>query len=225
MKLKKLLGAAGATAVLLAAPIASAHDEDHDKGPQVEKSYDFTGFDRIHIEGVYVVDIRVGPKFSIETSGSEKRMKRTDVYVSGDKLVLGIKESARGKNWRGKNKGIKAVVTLPALNEISLKGVGSVEARGIKADKFTASLEGVGSMELSGTCDRLDADVEGVGSLEADDLECKDVNVSVEGMGSAEVYASASVDADIEGIGSIDVDGNPERVKKSKSFMSSINVR
>ena len=28
MKLKKLFGAAGATAVLLAAPIASAHDED-----------------------------------------------------------------------------------------------------------------------------------------------------------------------------------------------------
>ena len=225
MKIKTLIGAAGATAVLLAAPIASAHDGDHDKGPQIEKSYDFTGFDRIHIEGVYEVDIRVGPKFSIETSGSEKRMKRTDVFVSGDKLVLGVKENARGKNWRGKNKGIKAVVTLPALSEISLMGVGSVEARGIKADKFTASLEGVGSMELSGTCNRFDASVEGVGSLEADDLECKDVDVKVEGMGSAEVYASASVAADIEGIGSIDVDGSPQQVKKSKSFLSSIDVR
>ena len=47
---------------------------------------------------------------------------------------------------------------------------------------------------------------------------------SVEGMGSAEVYASESVDADIEGIGSIEVDGSPATVKKSKSFLSSIEV-
>ena len=225
MTLKTLIATAGATAVLLAAPVASAHDEDHDKGPQVEKSYDFSGFDRIHIEGVYSVDIRVGSKFSIETSGSEKRMKHAEVTVSGDTLVLGLKDSARGKSWRGKNKGINAVVTLPALNEVSLKGVGSVEAHGIKADKFAASLEGVGSIELSGTCGRLDASVEGVGSLEADDLECKDVDVSVEGMGSADVYASQSVDADIDGMGSIDVEGSPEQVKKSKSFVSSISVR
>lgn len=225
MTLKTLLATAGATAVLLTAPVVSAHDEDHDKSPQIEKSYDFNGFDRIHIEGVYNVDIRVGSDFSIETSGSEKRMKFAQVSLSGDTLVLGLTKNAKGKSWRGKNKGINAVVTLPALNEISLKGVGSVDARGIDSDKFTASLEGIGSMELSGRCDQLDASVEGVGSLEADDLECKNVDVSLEGMGSAEVYASLSVDADIDGMGSIDVEGGPEKVEKSKSFMSSISVR
>jgi len=224
MTLKTILATVGATAVLLAAPAAFAHDEGHDKGPKVEKSYDYTGFDRIHIEGVYNVDIRVGSAFSIETSGTEKRMKRAKVTLDGDTLVLGLNESARGKSWRGKNKGIRAVITLPELYEVSLKGVGSVEARDINADRFEASLEGVGSIELSGTCGRLDASVEGVGSLEADDLECKDVDVSVEGMGSAEVYASVSVDADIEGMGSIDVDGSPESVQKSKSFMSSISI-
>ena len=49
MKLKTLIGAAGATAVLLTAHAATAHDADHHKGPKVEKSYDYTGFDRIYI--------------------------------------------------------------------------------------------------------------------------------------------------------------------------------
>ena len=224
MKLKTLIGAAGATAVLLTAHAATAHDADHHKGPKVEKSYDYTGFDRIYIEGVYSVDIRVGPDFSIDTSGSEKRMKYAKVSQSGDTLILGLKDGLSGKAWRGKNNGIKAVITLPSLHEVSLKGVGSVDARGIKSKSFDVSLEGVGSVELSGTCDSLKASVEGVGSLEADNLECKEVDVSVEGMGSAEVYASESVDADIEGIGSIEVDGAPATVKKSKSFLSSIEV-
>ena len=224
MTLKTLIGAASAIAVLLATPIAVAHDTGHDKEPKVEKSYDFTGFDKIHIEGVYVVDIKVGPDFSINTSGVEKRMKYANVTQSGDTLTFGFKDNARGKSWRGKNKGIDVTVTLPELNEVSLMGVGSVEARGIKSNSFETALEGVGSIELSGVCGRLEASVEGVGSLEADDLECKDVDVSVEGLGSAEVFASQSVDANIEGMGSIDVDGGPENVKKSKSFMSSISV-
>jgi hypothetical protein len=85
-------------------------------------------------------------------------------------------------------------------------------------------LEGVGSIEVSGQCDRLTASLEGIGSLDASDLKCNDVKVDVEGMGSAEVYASESVDAEIDGMGSIEVDGNPKDVKKSKSFMSSIEI-
>jgi len=224
MNFIKLFTTVGATACCFIAPLAAAHDTDNDKGPKIEKSYDFTGFDRIFIEGVYEVDIRVGPSFSIETSGTEKRMKYAKVTKSGDSLTLGLENSTSKKFWKGKNKGIRAVITLPELNEISLSGVGSVEARGINATRFDVSLEGVGSVELYGTCDRLNAQVEGIGSLEADNLECQSVDVSLEGMGSAEVYASKSVDADIEGMGSIDVKGSPEDIKKSKSFLSSISI-
>ena len=225
MKFIKLLTTASAMACCLNAPLAAAHDTDRDDGPKIVKTYDFTGFDRIHIEGVYEVDIQVGPNFSIETSGSEKQMNRAKVVKSGTQtLILGLNETGRLKRWKGHNNGIRAVITLPALNKIALTGVGSVEVSGIDAQVFDATLEGVGSIELAGKCGRLDANVEGVGSLEADDFECEDVNVSVEGMGSAEVYASKSVDADIEGMGSIDVEGSPKSVKKSKSFMSSISI-
>lgn len=225
MKHLKTLMTAGATACLMIAPLASAHESGSDEGPRIEKSYDFTGFNRIEVEGVYGVEIEVGPGFSIEASGSEKRMKDSEIKLSGDTLVLGTRDHKRNRSYSGKNNGVTVIITMPELDAISLAGVGSVEADGIEAGEFDVKLEGVGSVELSGTCETLTAKLEGVGSLDARDLKCANVDVDVEGMGSAEVYASASVDADMDGIGSIEVWGKPDSVKKSKSRMSSIDIK
>jgi len=223
MKLLLGLMTASATACLIAAPLANAHETDKDKGPRVEESYDFKNFTGIIVSGVYEVEIEVGGDYAIDLSGSEKRMKHVEVTKSGDKLYLGTDNSR--VQWKGKNNGILAKITLPALDEVSLTGVGSIEANGINAKTFVSDVEGVGSVELSGRCTTLKASVEGVGSLEATRLKCESVDVSVEGVGSAEVYASESVVADVDGVGSIDVIGSPEKVKKSKSIMSSISVR
>jgi len=219
MSILKTVGAASAIAVLSLTSLAIAHDVDD--GDRIEKSYDFTGFDEIEVEGVYDVHIKVGPEFSIETSGTSKEMERAKVSVSGDRLILG---QTNGVRRSGNRKGIRAEITLPSLNSLSLQGVGSVEAEDIDAEAFTVSLEGVGSMELSGSCTELTASVEGVGSLEARDLKCEDVDVTVEGVGSAEVYASDRVNADMEGMGSIEVWGKPGVVQKSKNFMSSVEI-
>ena len=215
---------AGATACLIATPIAFAHETHKDEGPITSASYDFDDFTRINVTGVYAVEVEVGEAYSIELSGPEKRMDEVEIRRRGGTLFLEVDQKRR-KRWRGHNSGVDAVITVPQLDEISLTGVGSVEVDGIDSDDFTTELEGVGSIELSGICRNLKAQVSGVGSIEAYDLECKSVDVSVDGMGSAEVYASQSVNADIDGMGSVDVKGSPKDVKKSKSLMSSISIR
>jgi len=217
--MKAILGAAGATALLLSATDVSAHEVD--KSDWETKTYDYKDFDDIRVQGVYDLEIKVGPDYSITVSGEPDRLAKTQIRTFGDQLVLSQeKEKRRVKN----NHGLHAVVTLPSLNNIDLQGVGAIVATGIDADDFSIEIEGVGSIEVSGKCGKLRASLEGVGSLDASDLKCEDVVVSVEGMGSAEVYASESVDAEIDGMGSIEVDGNPKDVKKSKSFMSSISI-
>ncbi|MEP3654716.1 MAG: head GIN domain-containing protein [Litorimonas sp.] len=217
--MKTVLGAASAMALLLSAQTATAHDVD--KSDWETQTYDFTGFDDIRLQGVYDLEIKVGPDYSITVSGPPERMEEADIRVFGDQLILSQEKDRRRFK---KNEGLHAVVTLPALVNIDLQGVGSITATGVDSEDFDIDVEGVGSVEISGKCGRLNASLEGVGSLDASGLKCKDVDVSVEGMGSAEVYASSAVDADIEGMGSIKVDGNPKDVKKSKSFMSSIEI-
>ena len=217
--MKRILGAASAMALLFTAQSASAHEVD--KSDWVEKTFDFEGFDEIRLQGVYDVTIEVGPTYSIQISGPAKRMDSLNVRVVGDQLLLD--HEGRKKKVKKKH-GFRAVVTTPVLTRLELQGVGSIVATGVDAERFDVGLEGVGSIEVSGQCERLTASLEGIGSLEASELKCKDVKVDVEGMGSAEVYASKSVDAEIDGMGSIEVDGNPKDVKKSKSFMSSIDI-
>lgn len=218
--MKTVLGAASAMALLLSAPTVFAHDVD--KSDWIEKTYDFKGFDEIRLEGVYDLQIEVGPAHSILVSGPPDRMDKLDVRLVGDQLVLDEDDSRRKIK---KNHGFHAVVTTPSLSSLELRGVGSIVATGVDADRFDVEVEGVGSVEVSGQCGKLSASLEGVGSLDASKLKCKDVRVDLEGMGSAEVYASESVDAEIEGMGSIEVDGSPKDVRKSKSFMSSIQVK
>lgn len=224
--MKRLTGllVAGATACLIATPIAIAHDYHKDEGPVTTASYDFDDFKRVNVTGVYTVEIAVGEAYSIELSGPEKRMEQVDIRQKGGTLYLELDER-KNRVWHGNNSGIDAVITVPHLDEISLTGVGSVDVDGINSDRFKSELDGVGSIVLSGNCGNLKAHVSGVGSIEADDLTCESVDVSVDGMGSAEVYASKSVNADIDGMGSIDVEGSPKDVKKSKNFMSSISIR
>lgn len=217
--MKTVLGAASAMALLLSAQTATAHDVD--KSDWETQTYDFTGFDDIRLQGVYDLEIKVGSEYSITVSGPPERMEEADIRVSGDQLILSQDKDRRRFK---KNQGLHAVVTLPSLVNIDLQGVGAITATGVDSEDFDIDVEGVGSVEISGKCGRLNASLEGVGSLDASDLKCDDVDVSVEGMGSAEVYASKSVDAEIEGMGSIKVDGNPKDVKKSKSFMSSIEI-
>lgn len=187
-----------------------------------ERSYDLRGFDEITVEGVYEVVVTVGGDFAITLSGEKKYMALAEVEVDGDRLILGTKNERSKRSWKGD--AITATISLPSLEAVALRGVGSLTASGIDADDFAASLEGVGKVELSGSCTDLTASVEGVGAMEARDLECDRVVVSVEGIGSAVVFAEDEVDASVEGLGSIEVWGKPETVTKTKGLMSSVEI-
>lgn len=218
MSFKTILGSAGAMAILLTAAPSFAHDAK----AEVEEIYPLSGFDTITVEGVYHLDVRVGPDFSVETSGSKKDMAKIEVYVKNGALVLGQKDNKRKSQ---NNKGVNATITLPALKAMEVAGVVTGEVSRIDADRFELDFAGVGELELSGTCGDLEIDMAGIGELDAKGLKCKDVDVDLAGMGEATVYASERVNAEAAGMGSIDVYGNPDVVQKSSNFMAKVHIR
>jgi hypothetical protein len=202
------------------------HDEETDRKNHVERSYDYQGFDKISVVGVYNMDVKAGESsFSIKTSGEERYMSNLNVYVDDGTLYLENDEDEKTRSWRGKNnKGIDITITLPSLSGLDVTGIGNGEIYGIDSDEFEVDFAGLGAMELSGRCGKFDADYAGMGEIDARDLECEDVTIDMSGMGSASVYASESVDADMSGMGNIEVFGKPKNVKKSKGFMSSVDI-
>lgn len=212
---------AGFSAVLLAFGAAAAHADDDDI---VTQTLDLTGFDRIEIAGVYEMDVRVGPDFSIEISGPDYEMERVQASVSNGVLELDMKDRRRGRRHRGKRDGVEARITLPLLRGLDVSGVVDGDVSGIDTDAFDVNISGVGDVELTGECGSLDARLSGVGDLDAQGLECNNVSVRVSGVGDADVYARDSVDARVSGMGDIDVYGSPENVKKSNSMFADITI-
>ena len=182
-------------------------------------SLDFRDFDAIEIGGAYELDVIVGEDFSIELSGPADDMARVEATLKNGALVLGSK-----KKIRGDHKGVRAVVTMPALNRISVSGVADADVSGVKARDFKLDLSGVGEVNIAGACEKLYARVSGVGEVDAQSLQCKAVDVKVAGIGEARVYASESVLAEVSGMGGIMVFGSPKSVDKRGGFFSEIKV-
>jgi len=204
---------------------ATAHDVDSKE--KVEQTHDITGFDAISVAGIYKLEVEVGDDFSVFTSGKAKDVAHMKVYLKGSTLVLDQNEDGPKhiKMKRKNNNGITARITLPSLNAIDIAGIGTGEINGVDSDSFDIDIAGISDLEISGNCDRLEADMAGMGDLDAQDLECKDVNVDLAGMGQMKVYASDSVNADAAGMGQIEVYGNPKDVEKSKNFMASVKLK
>lgn len=182
-------------------------------------SLDLRDFDAIEIGGAYELDVIVGEDFSIELSGNADEMARVEASLKGDALVLGTKRKVRGDT-----KGVRAVVTMPALNRLSVSGVADADISGVKASDFKLDLSGVGEVNIAGACEKLVARVSGVGEVDAQSLQCKAVDVKVAGVGEARVYASESVSAEVSGMGGITVYGAPKTVNKRGGFFSEIKV-
>ena len=225
----KIFKVAGATAIILASTnMAMAHEVD-DKN-RVEQTHDIKDFTKIRITGVYELDVQVGEDFSVFTSGKHKDVEGMEVYLKGSTLVLAQDEDAKKSiNFNGRknrnNSGIRAVITMPALDGLDITGIGSGDVKGINSKRFEIESAGISDMELSGTCGKLDVDMAGIGEIRAEDLKCEDVDVDLAGMGEISVYASESVSADAAGMGSIEVYGNPKDVEKSKTFMASVKIK
>lgn len=206
---------------------AHAHDlDDDDAKRDVKVDYDFSGFDKIEVTGVFLLDIQQGETFSVRTEARKKDMKWLNVRVEGDTLVLGVDEDEEhSKRVNKRNKGVLAVVTMPRLETLTVAGIATGHVDAFTGGDVEIEVAGIGDLELSGTCDRLRLEFAGMGDVDARDLKCSDVEAELGGMGALTVYASESVDASIGGMGSIDVYGDPKDVDTDKTMFSSINIK
>ncbi|HBS32782.1 MAG TPA: hypothetical protein DEA40_13750 [Parvularcula sp.] len=203
-----------ATAALIGAISGCASAESRSS-----RTLDFRDFDAIEIGGAYELDVIVGEDFSIELSGPPEEMERVEATLKNGALVLGAK-----KRIKGGHKGVKAVVTMPALHRISVSGVADADVSGVRSDHFKLDLSGVGEVNIAGECEKLTARVSGVGEVDAQSLQCKTVDVKVAGVGEARVYASEAVSAEVSGMGGVMVYGSPKSVDKRGGFFSEIKV-
>jgi hypothetical protein len=191
-----------APAVILvsAVPLAGCVRVDigDEGGAAVTKTYDFTGFTGIEAGHAFRVDITQSENYSITITINEKIADRLAVTKSGDKLIIGFKDTFFNFQSRP-----RAVITLPDLWYLDLSGASEGDVRGFKSSHdFDLELSGASSLDI--------------------DMEAGDFAAGLSGASHMSGYfKAASSDIELSGASHINLTGSGGDIKLDFSGASS----
>jgi Putative auto-transporter adhesin, head GIN domain len=215
-----ILSAAAAT--LMACNVASVEGN----GDVKRESRSLSGYTEIELSLPGEVEVRQGASFSFAVEAESNLLELIETKVSGGTLM--IKSSKNMVN----TKNIRYYITMPSLEEVEIKGSGSmtvpdifspknleIEVTGsgkfvgnFIAGKVEVDVTGSGKVTLGGSAEELEVDVTGSGMMDAQEMQAKEVSVEVAGSGSVLCHPVEVLKADIAGSGVVKYKGNPHRI-------------
>lgn len=204
--------------VLAAAPAAAA-----------ERRYAVADFDRIVVEGPYIVRLVAGRASAASASGSQAALDRASIDVSGQTLRI-----RRNRNsWTGNSGAQEGPLEIelstrslrsarligPARVELErvegqrvdliVEGSGVLRASDVRADNLSLGLAGSGRIEAAGTAGTLVADIQGTGDVAAAGLRADSANVTSATTGTVALHVRREAIVNALGLGTVEVTGRP----------------
>jgi hypothetical protein len=189
------------TVVLAAAVLAAGCTVG--SGDMITESRDVSGFDEIVLLGSGDVIIDVTGTESLEIEAEDNVMPLLTSDVIDGRLELGVDGSITT------NRGITYTITAAELVGVTIKGSGDVNGTDIDADSFEVTIEGSGTVDLTGTSNDLTVRTAGSGDFDGRDLESATGTVRIDGSGSAQVNVTDDLTVTINGSGDVEYIGDP----------------
>lgn len=155
-------------------------------GPVVTKTLDLQSFNKILLAGVADFNIHIGTPQSVVLNAQQNIIDVMTCKVEDQTLKVGLMENISIEG----HDGIRFDVTVPAISNINLTGVGDFELAGADQSELTVT-------------------VTGVGDIKAYEMKVNSCNIVITGVGNCQVNVITGLIAKITGIGNIFYKGNP----------------
>ncbi len=158
---------------------------------------------KVKLGGVVDLVVRQGATPSLVVSGDREFVSKTTTELDGDTLEI---DTERGNfQLRGKERKVRAELTVPNLTEFVSHGVGTSTVTGFSGDKIEVALDGAGSVDMNARYRNVDARLGGVGGLTLDANQAERVDLNMRGAGRMTVKGQSKVlNARLSGVGSLD---------------------
>ncbi|MFQ5346828.1 MAG: head GIN domain-containing protein [Rhodothalassiaceae bacterium] len=170
----------------------------------VSQSREVPDFRKIEINGGMDATVRVGKPKAVTIHADADDQERIRTEVRGNTLVIKMKGNFRS------TRGIRAEISVPALDGFAINGSTDATLSGVDAKRVDLGINGSGDIEISGTGGECDFEINGSGDLMARNFRCKDVVVEISGSGDAEIFASGALEVAVSGSGDVDAWGGPK---------------
>jgi hypothetical protein len=194
-----------------------------------ERSLSITDFDRLRVEGGFIVEVRTATATTARIIGTQAAIDVATVEVQGRQLVIRRNRSAWGGTPGQTPPAATVRITTPLLANVwvtgpakvsvdrlkgqrvavSLEGSGALSVANIVADRVDLSTLGSGTLTVAGTVGNLYATARGAGIFDAAKLIAADVKLTSESAGSVTLSAKRAADITMAGTGSVVVLGKP----------------
>jgi hypothetical protein len=194
-----------------------------------ERRLSVTDFDRVQVEGPYIVTLRTGLPSAARIEGSQAALDRITVDVQGRTLRIRANRSAWGgypgesvgpvtvelstRDLRGASvngSGSLAIDRVRGLRvDLTLTGSGRLSVGALDADNLVLGLVGSGRVAISGRARHMRATVQGTGDLAAASLFADDAQLFADSSGLATFTAGRSAKVRATGPGDVQILGRP----------------
>lgn len=195
-----------------------------------ERRFPLTDFDRVIVEGPYVVHLVAGRPTAAVATGNRQALDLLTLDVQGRMLRVRRNRTASA----GSNAPVAGVVRIE-LNartlrsariigptqltvenargldlELSVEGSGALRATGVDADNLSLALLGSGGLDIAGTTRALTGNFQGTGEIRAAALRAQRANVVSTNSGEIDLNVDGPATITSNGLGAIRVAGNPD---------------
>ncbi|MDQ8756640.1 head GIN domain-containing protein [Sphingosinicella sp. LHD-64] len=194
-----------------------------------ERRYSVTDFERVTVEGPYVVRLVTGRPSSATARGPQESIERVAIDTVGQTLRIRPNRTA----WTGTPGAQQGVVEITLTTrtlrsariigagrldlegaqglrvDLGLEGSGRLTATNVRTDNLYLALRGAGRLEIAGRTEAAYVDVIGSGDLDGAALASENATVTTGTSGSVSLGASRTARVTANGIGEVTILGRP----------------
>jgi hypothetical protein len=184
------------------------------------ESRSVSGFTQVSLSLIGSMTIEQSGEESLVIEAEDNFLPKIKTEVSGGRLNI---TAVSGTNFLP-NKAIRYMLKVKTLDAIELNGAADIVVSNLSTDNLQVTVNGAGSITISGNVARQQINLSGAGNYEAANLASKEARVTLTGLGSATLRVSDKLDVTISGAGSVNYIGDPA-ITKNITGVGSLNKR
>lgn len=173
-------------------------------------------FRSLDVSGVFQVEVTVQKDYSVQVEADDNLLPLIRTEVKEGRLVIEADQKFSTHN------PLKIKITAPDLETIEASGASNVVVMGLDNDAIEIRSSGASSVELSGTSEKLVANISGSSKVEAGALKAENVTVDASGASKAHVFPIGQLKAEASGASKVTYNGIPKSVEKKTSGAGSV---
>ncbi|MBX9576657.1 MAG: DUF2807 domain-containing protein [Caulobacteraceae bacterium] len=193
-----------------------SHDGRGDRGPEITRTLEWTGGDRLIVDAPVDVVFTQGDVASVTAVGPQGRVDRLRL----ENGRLSMDEQVGFGGWRDQ---VRVTITAPGVSAFEVDGSQSLSLRSIDVPTLRLSVSGSGDIDASGQAQSVNVDVSGSGEVDLTALTVADADVTVSGSGEVDVGPTGRATIDISGSGDVDLTRRPASVQSNVSGSGDVN--